>query len=646
MKSPTLLRSVTDYISRRKQPATLFDVLVASTAQFPEKTAYIYQSGNEERQVSYHKVFEDVMLLARAFQQKGMAHGDKVLLLSDNRYAWIVTDMAIMSLGAASVPRGADTPDQELAFIIQHSGCKYVVLESEELFERHEELIVKSKQIKGIFVMKGAAMHTLFSKTYAYVELLAERTYSEKDLQWFMQLGQKLTGDDLLTLIYTSGTTGTPKGVQLSHENVMHNLRVIPDIIKLVTEDSWLSILPSWHIFERTAEYAAFAAGNTLIYSSVKTFAQDLEHYKPTLVATVPRVWESLYARVRSTIRKKGSMAMGLYHAMLWISRTYQNYTRTYLGFLPQYTQSTHSTMFFERGRACIGRIVLAPIYFFANRRLGAIRQKFGGRLRLAISGGGSLAQYLEDWIDAVGIRIVNAYGMTECAPAIAGRGLDCEIYGTLGKAVQGTELRLRSESGDLVPVGEEGLIEIKGPQVTQGYFNNDEENFKSFTKDGFFRTGDLGRLTVTGELVVTGRAKEIIVLANGENVDPTRIENTINMFPFVQDAILVGQDKKGLAALVVPNLEELRAYVADKFSHLKKETEELLTDGKILDSIKNDINKQLLPKLGFKPHEKLHGIVFLDREFKLGEELTNTLKKRRHVIERKYRQVINDLLH
>ena len=272
------------------------------------------------------------------------------------------------------------------------------------------------------------------------------------------------------------------------------------------------------------------------------------------------------------------------------------------------------------------------------------VQQRFGGRLRLAISGGGSLAAYLEEWIDAVGIRIVNAYGMTECSPAIAGRGLACDVFATVGPAVPETDLRIVSEDGDILPPGEEGLIEVRGPQVTPGYYHDDEENEKSFTRDGFFKTGDLGRLTLTGELVITGRAKEIIVLASGENIDPTRIENTITMFPFIEDAVLVGQDKKGLGALLVPNLDELKEFITTRVGNYKKEGEELLADSSVIDQVKREMNKMLHPGKGFKPYEKIHGIAFLQKEFTLGEELTNTLKKKRHIIERKYKELINSL--
>lgn len=628
-----------------EQPETLFEMLVKCAKEYSQNIAYIYTAGEDEHQVSYAKLFEDVLLLAKALRGRGVSQGDRVMLLSDNRYAWIVTDLALMSLGAVSVPRGSDTPTQELEFIIQNSGSSHLIVETGDLLERHSDFVQRCKALKTIFIMTGPAVHTLFSNHYSYSDLLKNRTYTKGDVTTFIDRGMKIQPLDLLTLIYTSGTTGMPKGVQLSHANIMHNVRHIPHIIQLSENERWLSILPSWHIFERTAEYVALAQGTCLVYSSVKYFAQDLEKYKPTLVATVPRVWESLYSKVQLAVRKKGKAAETIFNTLVKVSSSYRRNRRIVTGRLPVFKKENPLARMYRRMVACCKLVLLFPLFLLAQKKLAMVQQRFGGRLRLAISGGGTLAGYLEDWIDAVGIRIVNAYGMTECSPAIAGRGLACRVYGTVGPAVPETTIRISSEEGEEVACGEEGLIEVRGPQVTLGYYNNEEENVKSFTPDGFLRTGDLGRLTQTGELQVTGRAKEIIVLASGENIDPTRIENTISMFPFIEDAVLVGQDKKGLGALLVPNVEELRLFVSKRLQGKKTNGEELLTDTKVLEQVRSEMNRLLLPKEGFKPYEKLQGVVFLKKEFKLGEELTNTLKKKRHVIEKKYKEIINNLL-
>ena len=625
---------------------TLFSFFINSVKKYSENDAYIYNVGEVEHRVTYRKLFEDVLLLAKAFRHRGVSRGDKVMVLSDNRYAWIVTDLALMSFGGVNVPRGSDTPTQELEFIIEHSESCYLVIETDKLLEKHGEFVKSCKQLKSIFVMTGPAKHALFSNVFTYNDLLSDRRYTKRDIEEFLEEGERITAEDLLTIIYTSGTTGMPKGVQLSHGNIMHNVKVVPEVIQLTEKDHWLSILPSWHIFERTAEYVALARGTTLVYSSIKTFSQDLERYKPTLVATVPRVWESLYSKVQMAVKKKGAAAGYLFNAMVWASSAYRRNKRKALGRMPVFDARGIVAEYFGKTIASVKMALLFPFYALANKKLAMVRQRFGGQLRLAISGGGTLATYLEEWIDAVGIRIVNAYGMTECSPAIAGRGVTCRTYGTVGPPVAWTELRVVSTEGKALPAGEEGTIEVRGAQVTKGYYRDEEENRKSFTSDGFFKTGDLGKMTVNGELMITGRAKEIIVLSSGENIDPTKIENALTMFPFIQEALLVGHDKKALGALLVPNIEELKEYVAKKMSGIKKETGELLTDVKVLDHIRNDINRILRPKQGFKPYEKLQGIIFLDKEFKLGEELTNTLKKKRHVIEKKYRQIINDLLH
>lgn len=628
------------------EQTTLFEMLIASCSDYRDNLAFIYNIGDEEFQVNYSKLFEDVVILSRAFRNRGVSKGDKVMLLSDNRYAWIVTDMAIMSIGAISVPRGSDTPTQELQYIIEDSDCSFLVIESDRLLSDHEEYVKKCKQLKSVFVMEGLGIHKMFNSLYAYNDLLADRKLSDADVLNFLKKGQAIVPEDVLTIIYTSGTTGKPKGVILTHGNVMHNVRHLPGIIELSTDDRWLSILPSWHIFERTAEYVALAGGSNIVYSTIKTFGKDLEHYRPTLVATVPRVWESLYNKVYAGLKKQGGKTQSLFDVLVWVSATYRRNYRRLKSRMPRFKKLSLLGNLWEKTFAFSKVAVLFLPYLLAKKKFRKVQEKFGGRLRLAVSGGGTLAVYLEEWLDAVGIRIVNAYGMTECSPAIAGRALNCRIYGTLGPPVAETELRIVSDEGELLGPGEEGLIEVRGPQVTKGYFNNEEENRQSFTEDGFFRTGDLGKLTITGELVITGRAKEIIVLASGENIDPTRIENAISKFPFIKDVVLVGQDKKGLGALLVPNVEEFKTYVSEKFSHLTKDKEELLEDRAVLNQIRGEMNRLLKPKQGFKPHEKLQDIIFIKKEFKLGEELTNTLKKKRHVIEKKYKEIINNLLH
>jgi len=627
-----------------KTQNTLFSMFLDTYEKYRDNTAFIYKVDGQQFEVSYEKLFEDVLILSRAFKSKGVKKGSKVMFLCDNRYGWIVSDLAMVSLGAISIPRGSDTPTQELEFIITHAQADFLILESETLYEIHQEML-KTLKLKGIFVIEAEKIHTLFTAVYSYQDLLKNREIYENEITEFYALREQLDIEDTFTIIYTSGTTGKPKGVILTHKNIMHNLKVIPDLIGLRPDDLWVSILPSWHIFERAVEYVAISQGCCTVYSTIKTFAKDLEEYKPTLVATVPRLWESMHSKINNTLQKQDPKKAKIFKKLVAISARYNYLMRELNDELPRFQEQSFFASRAKRFITILKLIPLYPLNLFAKKKLKAVQEKFGGRLRLAISGGGSLPEFIDEWIDAIGIRIVNAYGMTECAPAIAGRALNCNTFGTLGPAVLGTDLKIVNDAGEDVATGEVGEILVRGDQVMPGYYLNEEENQKVFTEDGFMKTGDLGKFTVRKELIITGRSKEIIVLANGENVDPSRIESTISMLPFVSDAMLVGQDKKGLGALIVPDLDSLKAYAQEHFQKAIHSIDHIKEDKKILNKIKKDMNDLLDYKKGFKPFEKLQNIHFLEEEFKLGEELTNTFKKKRHVIEKKYREVIDRLL-
>jgi len=621
---------------------SIFGTFLAACEKFNDNIAFIYRANDQEFQVTYKKLLEDVLILSRSFKKHGIGKGTKVLFISDNRYAWIVTDMALASLEAISIPRGSDTPLEEMDYIAEHSACDYAIFETEKVLTEAKSVVDKFK-FKSVFLVEGDDSRKLFSKIHNYNEIMKDRTYTEAELEDFKNSDQGKS-DDTFTIIYTSGTTGHPKGVILTNKNLCQNLEVIPGLIDLTDGDSWLSILPTWHIFERACELVAMSNGCCTVYSGVKTFANDLEHYKPTIVATVPRVWESLYSKVIAAIEKQSERKLGIFLSLCKASASYNRQSRMIKGHVPEFQKISGFKKFTNKNKAMLKLAALKPVKALADKKFTAVQAKFGGRLRLAVSGGGSLPPYLEEWLDAIGLRIVNAYGMTECAPAIAGRALNCEIFGTLGPAVPDTDIVIADEEGNLLPAGCEGEILVKGPQVFPGYYNLPEENEKAFTQDGYFKTGDLGMLTLSGELKITGRIKDIIVLANGENIDPTKIESTITMLPFVKDAVLVGQDQKSLGALIIPDIDKLKEFVASKIDSFKHDDEEAVHSKPVVDQVKKEINKLLTNKKGFKTHEKLHNLSFLEKDFKLGEELTNTLKKRRHIIEKKYKEIIGNL--
>ncbi len=247
-----------------------------SCEKYKDKIAFIYKIGDEEFEVTYQKLFDDVLLLSREFRAKKITKNSKVMFICDNRYGWIVTDLAIVSIGAVSIPRGSDTPTNELEFIINHSKCEFLIMENEHIYKQHEQM-VKKLSLKSIFILEAQNIHGFFDNVYSYNDLLKDKKIYKNDIEEFKELKNNLDENDTFALIYTSGTTGTPKGVILTHKNIMYNVREMPFIIALEDDDIWLSILPSWHIFERAVEYIALSRGCCTIYSSIKTFASDLE---------------------------------------------------------------------------------------------------------------------------------------------------------------------------------------------------------------------------------------------------------------------------------------------------------------------------------------------------------------------------------
>jgi len=402
--------------------------IMATCQKFPDRPAFIYRVAKQELTVDYAKLREDVTLLARAFEERKVTRGSRVMLLSDNRYAWIVTDLALMALGAVSVPRGSETPTQELEFILNHARCSFVIIENDALLARHQEMLSVHKEVKTVFIIEGNDKHTLFSRFYAYNDILQDRILNDDHFDRFDRMVKKATQKDLVTIIYTSGTTGTPKGVMLNHRNILFNTEKLPPLIGITEKDLWVSILPSWHIYERTLELLALTSGSCIVYSSLRTFANDLLTYQPTLVATVPRLWESLYSKIIATVMERGNRAFAMFNLLVKISIRFKKAQRQLRGHLPQFTKAGLPVAFGRKLFALVEMLILALPYWLAQKKLAPLQEKFGGKLRMAVSGGGTLPAYLESWLDAIGIRITNAYGMTECAPAIAGRGYNSEI--------------------------------------------------------------------------------------------------------------------------------------------------------------------------------------------------------------------------
>jgi long-chain acyl-CoA synthetase len=481
--------------------------------------------------------------------------------------------------------------------------------------------------------------------SFSQLEKIGKETLLKGD-QRFFNISRQALPDDLITIIYTSGTTSDPKGVMLTHRNIMHNVLNVPLTIGDFNEnDRFLSVLPSWHIYERTVEYCAMGIGASTAYS--KPFKQillpDLLLEKPTIMCTVPRIWQSLHKGILQKIKMGGKLQQLLFFGGLDIAKRYKYAKRMLEGTLPLFDRAQFSEQEKLKARNTVRNLSL--LYKVSDRLVfKKIRDMLGGEIKFAISGGGALPEDIDIFLDAVDVLVLEGYGLTETSPVVAGRKQLNPIIFTVGEPILETYIKIvDKEIVDFeVPDGLPGIIFVKGDMVMKGYYKN-EERTAEVMKDGWFNTGDLGKKTYNGKyLKIIGRIKDTIVLAGGENVEPQPLEDKLKESPYINMAIVVGQDKSRLGALIVPDFETLKEYAQEK--HLNYQNDkDLIKNRKILSLFQQEQKRLISKENGFQPFEVFMGIALLADEFSLEKgEMTESLKLKRFIIHEKYQEEID----
>ena len=596
--------------------------------------------------VSFRDLYNRGLNLATALIDLGVKPKDRVGLFGDNRFEWILSDCGIQLCGAADVPRGRDVTDDELIYILNHAEIEVTFVETEELLRRIQSLKSEFPALKEIILLEPNAeaegdYHLLNNLVHRGKEL---RESGDRQAEERME---NINPDDLFTLIYTSGTTGKPKGVMLTHANMMSQMKVIP--IKLSCTDRVLSILPVWHIFERVFEVYSIACGVCTYYTNIRTLGDDLKNVEPTFMGSAPRLWESLHKRILKRVEESHWMRQVLFHTAYFLSRQYKS--SLYFLFDSQLKTEPESKLkrILLSPLHAIKWVLVTPFYGFFNVAvLEPVRLSAGGSLKATLSGGGALPVEIDKFFNFIGIPVLEGYGMTETSPVIAVRTQRNLVIGTVGPPVEETEIRIVDiESGkDLYPdkshphngKGRKGEIWVKGPQVMNGYYKDKELTDKTI-KDGWLNTGDLGMITFNDCLKIMGRSKSTIVLSSGENLEPEPIEMRLSQSPLVEHCMVVGQDQKQIGALIVPNLDEFR----DR--GIKENSLEVLAENEeAREIIRKEIKSMISADNGFKRHELIHDFRLLPESFTNGEELTSLFKMKRHIIQDKYSDLIDDM--
>jgi long-chain acyl-CoA synthetase len=606
--------------------------------------------GKLEVRLSYSQVWQQIQQFATGLQALGIepttdALPPRIALFSDDSPRWMIADQGILSAGAADVVRGGTADPAELAYILKDSGSTGLVVENFALLKKLRP------QIEDLPIQ--------------FVILLSDETPNSRDLPTipvlnFSQLMEKgkntpfkpvqYNRETLATLLYTSGTTGKPKGVMLTHGNLLHQINAIPDVINPDPGEVFLSILPTWHTFGRTGQYFCLSQGCTVVYTSIRYFKQDLKQFKPHYMISVPRIWESIYEGAQKQFREQSVNQQKIVNFFLSVSERYILARRVVQGLTLNLEPASTS----EKFLAQLQTWLLAPIHNLGDRLVyQKVREATGGQLKFAISGGGSLAMHLENFYESVGINLLVGYGLTETAPVLSARREWHNLRGSSGRPIPETELCIVDpETRQILPCGEKGLILARGPQVMTGYFENPQATAKAIDRDSWFDTGDLGWLSPQNDLVLTGRAKDTIVLTNGENIEPQAIEDACLRSPYIDQIMLVGQDQKSLGALIVPNLEALKQWATRQNLNLKlpeeavNSTQEISLDSPNIQNLfREELNREVKNRPSYRIDDRIGPFQLLREPFSIENGmLTQTLKVKRPVVMERYRDMINKM--
>ncbi|MCX7025112.1 MAG: AMP-binding protein [Spirochaetes bacterium] len=631
--------------------ANLLEIPFRSAALWPDRVSHKFRVGNREETRTYADFAASIRRLSAGFAAAGIGKGDHVGFFVNNRYEWIVTDFALMSLGAVSVPRGSDTPPKETAFIFRHSDSVWLILENAEQLQAMIETFGPEDwaRCKAVFLVEKADLAGIPAgirrMTVGYDELIRNGGRAVgQDPGMIERVTAGIARDDLLTIVYTSGTTGNPKGVMLTHENFLQNVRANTPRLEIDPEagETTVVMLPSWHVYERAFEYCGIFTGLTLVYSSAGRFSADLLTERPQVLISVPRVWESIHQKLVKAISDMPAGKRALVMSLIKLNQAYlssiQYLKGCYLSLKPRGPV--------RKAFAWLGRlarsVLLFPGHLLADRLFKPFRDRVGGRLRVATCAAGSLPKYLDELINAIGITLVNAYGMTECAPGILSRTIGRNTFGSTGIPFADTEVRVRRDDGTETSVGEKGLVFARGPQVMKGYYRNPEATSAVLSPDGWLNTGDLAIRTENGEIVIVGRLKDTIVLMGGENVEPEPLEEKLKESIYIDHAVVIGQDAKQLTAIVAVNEDELMRLAGElKLSPSDPSLTATIENDVIYKILLGEVKALISHEQGFKSFEFISKILPVRNDFSIGKELTQTLKVKRAFVEEKYRELM-----
>ena len=563
--------------------------------------------------LSGKEFFERIRDLSLGLGALGVGPGDRVAIVAESRPEWVMADLAILTGAAVTVPVYPTLSSAQARYILHDAGAKAAIVSTRLQLEKIQEVRHQLPALEAVILMDDWTPGD--SPSVISLATVAERGHARLAGEWgaareFSDRARAVRPDQLATIIYTSGTTGEPKGVMLSHANLVSNVKAGAQVLQLTEQDVALSFLPLSHSFERTVSYIYLLSGVRMVFAeSFDTIGRDIGRVRPTLLTGVPRVFEKLHGR----IMEKGQAEPGLKGTIF----SWAIGAGTVRGEAALRGQSV--------GLLSALQATVADRLVFAK-----IRDGLGGRLRYLVSGSAPLPAYIAEFFQGIGLPIIEGYGLTESSPILTVNPPDAPRAGTVGRVLPGVELR----------IAEDGEILARGPNIMSGYYNKPEATAEAL-KDGWFHTGDIGAIDEHGYLRITDRKKDLLVTSGGKKIAPQPIETVIKRNPLVAEAVLLGDRRKYAAALIVPSFPALERRLKDlgrppgSRDELAGRADVLALYQEVIDALNRDLSQ----------FERIKKIAILPAEFSIQSgELTPTLKVKRKVIEERWRAAIEAL--
>ncbi|MFU8858865.1 MAG: AMP-dependent synthetase/ligase [Cyclonatronaceae bacterium] len=596
------------------------------------KTAFAFkpESSMPYETIDWDKFTEDVFSLAAYYLDLGIGKGDRIAILSENRYEWALMDIAAQLIGAVNVSLYSTLPVNQCEYILRDSGSKLFLVSTGIQLKKAVEAKPNCPDIRQVIAFDEPRVSSLLDNDY----VVLFRDVIEKGKGLLGKYEKKIAAEsmrvvkeDLATLIYTSGTTGEPKGVMLTHSNIVSNVKAAHQVLNIGDQDRTLSFLPLCHSFERIGGYYAMLAAGAEIYyaESVDTVSKNLVEAKPTVVVSVPRLFEKIYNLILKSVEEGNDTKKKIFSWAISVGRK-------------------HAAG--KRGLVSLQKVLADKLVF------DKLKQRTGGRVKLFVSGGAALPAEIGTFFESAGLKITEGYGLTETTPVITVNPFGRERYGTVGHVIPGVTVAIQSLennniigelSGDDYPSSlttESGEILCKGPNVMKGYWRKEEATREVIDDNGWFHTGDIGRF-VDGYLQITDRLKHMIVNAGGKNIYPGPLEDSLKSSMYVDQCVILGEHQAYMAALIVPDFDMLKSYASQNQISFTEPSELLVHPDiiKLFDKELKGLNKNLAS------HEKVRQFRLLTEPFTVESgELTPTLKVKRRIIEDRYKELISSI--